>query len=197
MSPRTASRAVDWPEVRRRVDELRRVLDRDARPAPEQLRQILRARARELARPVAAWEETREREVLTLELDGGSYAFDVRRVVEVGRTANVVPLPGAPPPLLGLTEWRGKVLLLVDLPSMLGRASGSPVRSHQIVLGDQNTTFGVLIDAVGEVRAIGQGDVTPVPATFTDTTELAAGMLSSAVLVLDHDALVRRVAQLR
>ncbi len=198
MSPGTRSGPVDWPDVRRRIEELRRVVESDARPAPEDVRRILGARARELARPIASEEAASEREILTLTLDGELYALDTRGIVAVGRTGDLVPLVGAPPPLLGLTAWRGNVLLLVDLPSLLGRQSSSPVeRRHQIVLGGGDTTFGVLVDAVGEIRSIRPREIAPVPETLAATAELAVGVVSAAVLVLDHDALVRCVAQLR
>jgi hypothetical protein len=61
--------------------------------------------------------------LLRFELAGAAYALrlaDVRGVVECGTLRGI---PRAPAAVLGVTEWRGNLLTVVDLPRLLGHAS--------------------------------------------------------------------------
>jgi chemotaxis signal transduction protein len=59
------------------------------------------------------------RRTLGFELDGQRFAL---RLADVGGLANCGPIravPGSPPAVLGLTEWRGTLLTVLDLPRLL------------------------------------------------------------------------------
>lgn len=59
--------------------------------------------------------------LLYFELDGEGYGFPVADVAGVISCGNLRAVPGASASVLGLTEWRGAVLTVLDLPRLLGR----------------------------------------------------------------------------
>jgi chemotaxis signal transduction protein len=59
-----------------------------------------------------------------------SLALSVSQVPEVLDLPPVTPVPGAPPFALGLINWRGRSVPIIDLAQRLGLASGIAVNEH-------------------------------------------------------------------
>jgi chemotaxis signal transduction protein len=57
---------------------------------------------------------------LCFELGGVDYALPLCAVSGVAECGALRAIPGAPPPVLGVTEWRGHLLTVLDLPRLLG-----------------------------------------------------------------------------
>lgn len=114
---------------------------------------ILEERARRLARPLA---ETGTAsgvvEAMTFSVGRERYAIETRFVAAVARLGELVPLPGANAPVLGVARWRGEVLTIVDVRRLVGE----PARSLDdlgiiIAIGLSGPAFGLLADAVMDV----------------------------------------------
>jgi len=69
-------------------------------------------RAREPVAPAPRW--------LVLRLGRGSYALHVDDVSGVAEPSRLRPVPLAPSGVLGLGQWRGRLLTVIDLPQVLG-----------------------------------------------------------------------------
>src|SRR3546814_4484079 len=83
------------------------------------------------------------------------YAVETRYVREVTRFADFTTVPGAPNFVVGVTNLRGGVLVVFDLRKILGiPAPGLTDLSRVIVHGRERAEFGILADAVHEVRII-------------------------------------------
>lgn len=65
---------------------------------------------------------------LTFRLARRSYALPLRRTSGVRDMGTVRGIPGAPPAWLGLTDWSGHVLSVIDLPHVLGDAAVDDAR---------------------------------------------------------------------
>jgi chemotaxis-related protein WspB len=81
--------------------------------------------------------------LLTFTAGPNRYAVDVVRVVEVVPRVNLRPIPHAPSFLAGLLGYRGKVVPVIDLSSLLGAPPCRDRLSTRIILvntapGDQN-----------------------------------------------------------
>jgi hypothetical protein len=65
---------------------------------------------------------------LTILLTGRRFALGLEQVWGVGPPRDVRFVPGAPDTVAGLTEWRGSILTVLDLPRILGvgRAGDRP-----------------------------------------------------------------------
>ncbi len=89
-----------------------------------------------------------QRELLLVEAGGILLATVLTDVDEVARLpAAVTPVPGAPASLVGVIQWRGRVVPLVDLDRFLGIVGDEPVRRRTLILvpfGD--ATVGVVVD---------------------------------------------------
>jgi hypothetical protein len=57
--------------------------------------------------------------ILVFELAGQPYALPVSAVSGVAPCGPIRPVPRAPAAVLGLSEWRGNVLIVFDLPRLL------------------------------------------------------------------------------
>jgi purine-binding chemotaxis protein CheW len=112
----------------------------------------------------------------------------VRRVV---KALAVHPLPGAAPELLGLAEYAGEPLAVVDLARLVGAAAGaSPTTPVTVVAAagppEARELVGLAADAALEVVALAPGAMTP------GDGGLAAGEIDVAgevVRVVDLEAL--------
>lgn len=155
---------------------------------------ILRARARELARPAVAEASGDEREIITFALGGDRYGVESHRLREVFRPRDLALLPGAEPPLYAVTPWRGGLLTILDLRGMLGlRGTGITDLSHVLVLGAERTSLGVLIHTVHEIVRFEEDALVQPPARRSlQGDEPLLGMTREGVLVLDAAMLLQR-----
>jgi chemotaxis-related protein WspB len=90
--------------------------------------------------------------VLTFRAAGNDYALEVRRVVEVVPRINLREIPHAPDCLLGLFDYRGVVVPVVDLGILLGASPCQNRLSTRIILVESQPEL-----AVREVRPGGYG----------------------------------------
>jgi chemotaxis signal transduction protein len=57
-------------------------------------------------------------------LGGRRYALRVAAAAGLAECGPIREVPGAPPAVVGLTEWRGNILTVLDLPHLLGHPPG-------------------------------------------------------------------------
>jgi purine-binding chemotaxis protein CheW len=177
------SAAVDWADVRRRLDAAAARHD-----TPEDARRVLEERARRLARPPAEAAAEEPLEVLVFARGGERFAVETRHVVEVFRLRALTPLPGAEARVAGLTAWRGEILAVHDLrPGGAAGAEGAEPRV--VVLGGDDPAFGLVADAVEGLLLLAPADVLPLPPAARPRDPLR-GVAGDGLLVLDAEALV-------
>jgi chemotaxis-related protein WspB len=74
--------------------------------------------------------------LLTFQADESLYAVDVTRVVEVVPRVNLRRLPHAPVFLVGVFDYRGIIVPVIDLGTLLGSSACRSLLSTRIVLVD-------------------------------------------------------------
>jgi purine-binding chemotaxis protein CheW len=106
-------------------------------------------------------------EALVVRLGVGRFAVELDAVVEVGRVPEVTRIPGAPSWLAGIANWRGRLLPVLDLRSLLG-ADRDPLQgaARVVVLDREGTSLGIVVDAVDGTGAL--GGVEEFPAALAD-----------------------------
>jgi purine-binding chemotaxis protein CheW len=153
--------------------------------------ELLRRRAAALARVPRREVSTSTVNAVLFKLGQEQYAIEAARVLEVAALRDLTPLPGAPPPLLGLTHWRGEVLTVLDLRAVLGvRTQGLTDLRRLIVVAGRRRAFGILADQAREIIAI-DTSLLQRARDRDEQTDLIAGMTDDAVLMIDADALAR------
>jgi len=150
------------------------------------VRAVLDERARVLARPLAAPAAGEQLEVLTLALAGERYALESRYVVEVFKLRELALLPGAERPVLGATAWRGRLLTVLDLRTILELpAAALDDLGYVVVLEGERPAFGILADAVHDVVGLAGSDVGDPPDGVAASRMFLKGVAPGVLLVLD------------
>jgi purine-binding chemotaxis protein CheW len=94
--------------------------------SPNEARHVLEERARQLARPLARdAAQIAGVDMLTFSVSRERFAIDSRYVFAAFMLQDLVPLPGATAPVVGLTRWRGDVLTVIDLRGLVGAATNA------------------------------------------------------------------------
>ena len=110
---------------------------------------------------------------VVIRLAGSRYALPLAAVVEVGRVPPITRVPGLPGWLVGVTNWRGRLLAVVDLGPLLGGPKTAVAGTTRLLLVSQAAaTLGVLADSVD-----GVGPVTGEPEPAVGTLRADAAML--------------------
>lgn len=124
------------------------------------------------------------------------YAVDVLTVREIFSLPELTPLEGAPAYFIGVVNWRGRVIPVMDLALRFGRAPRPySLRDSVVVLEMEGMVIGILVNAVHEVRSIPEEVVDPPP-TYGGQTDVRFldGVAKSGdelVMLLRLDNLIR------
>lgn len=165
---------------------------------------ILEERARHLAkRPATANAPTFGVDVVSFSVARERFAIESRFVFAVFHLHELVPLPGARAPVVGVTRWRGDVLTVLDLRRVLGgtgRALDDLARV--VVVGASNAAFGVLADTVDDLVSIDPTKlftlpvdrVPEIPGVLRGVTAEGIHFLDAAVLIAHQDGVANATA---
>lgn len=127
-----------------------------------EVEQILRARARALAR---AQEDTAKRaedaEVLVVRVGRARYAVPLSGLGGVVVLDALTPLPGAPDFVAGLAQVHGHVLTIVSLAAVLGESPEPPTAA--LLVGADAESFGLGVSAYENVIAHAPSALAPPP----------------------------------
>lgn len=157
----------------------------------ERVRQILEQRARRLARPPAPPRPDDLMEVVTFHLGRERYALAALRVREVFRLQAYSSLPGAPPPIAGVSSHRGELLTLIDLRSTLGLSSAAlNDLGRVLVLERGRTRVGLLVDRVEGAAELPRSSLHPAPSRGPTPADLLLGVSEDALILLDVDGIL-------
>jgi purine-binding chemotaxis protein CheW len=134
-------------------------------------------------------------EAVVVRLGSGRFAAPLDAVAEVGRVPSVTRIPGAPAWLAGVANWRGRLLPVLDLRSLLGADATTLGRSARlVVLSADGVSAGIIVDAVDGTGAL-ESAVDEFPAALADRgSSLLCGQVPAAegpIAVLDPRAVLR------
>ncbi|HWH30966.1 MAG TPA: chemotaxis protein CheW [Mycobacteriales bacterium] len=126
-------------------------------------------------------------EVVVVRLGGTRYGLAMAHVAEVGRPPVLTRVPGLPEWVAGVANWRGRVLGVLDVRTLLGGAR-SPLdrRGRMVVLTSprsRTTTVqvGLLVEDVEGSALVDAEQVEPPLASLPDrTAALLAGQVTDA-----------------
>lgn len=154
---------------------------------PRDAAQILRDRARALARVEAPPPDVLPIEVLGFELGKERYAVETRYVREVCVLRNLSPLPCTPPFVLGIFSARGRILPVIDIRTLFdlpGQGLGN--LNRVVAVADGEMELGLLVDAIGGVQTVPATALQPALPTLAGTrAEYLKGVTADRLAVLD------------
>lgn len=179
---------IDWGGVKRRLEAVEAAIARGWAPSPEEARKILKARSEALAREPERGEAAGESiEILEFRLAYESYGIESSFVREVCPLKDYTPVPCTPPFVLGIVNVRGQVLSVVDLKKFFELPEkGLSDLNKVIIVHGRDTEFGILADAVTEVRAVPAAEIQPSLPTLTGIRqEYLKGVTRERLVILD------------
>ncbi|MBI3044202.1 MAG: chemotaxis protein CheW [Betaproteobacteria bacterium] len=186
--PGGGKKAVDWAEIKRRLEAGRLAIERGWAPAPEEARKILKARASALARkPQSDAVAGESLEILEFQLAYERYGIESSFVREVCALKDFTPVPCTPPFVLGIVNVRGQILSVVDVKKFFELPEkGLSDLNKVIIVHAGDAEFGILADAVGGVRPILVADIQPSLPTLTGIRqEYLKGVTRDRLVILD------------
>ncbi len=126
--------------------------------------------------------DARPDEVVVVVLGGCRYALPLPAVAEVGRPPALTRVPGLPDWVAGVTNWRGRVLGVVDLRTLLAAdATALDRRGRLVVLSRGSVTVGLLTEGVEGTAAVDSLALEPTLAHLpTTASALLTGQVTDA-----------------
>jgi purine-binding chemotaxis protein CheW len=188
----TPDRLAEWAERQRLLEAARERLAPRWERDPDRAHEILAERARALARPLIppAWGAATE--ALTFELGNETYALEARYLRAVFQLHQLAPIPGATPPVFGVSAWRGALLTILDLRQLLGLPTTGLTDMNQVlVLGEARAAFGILADAAVGLVKIPVSAIRPPAEGVAIRREYLRGITPEAIVVLDATKLLQ------
>lgn len=102
-------------------------------------------------------------ELVVVRLGGCRYALPMASIAEVGRPPGLTRVPGLPGWVAGVANWRGRVLAVLDLRSLLGEQSGGlDRRGRLVVVAHLGVRVGLLVESVAGASVVEAEAVEPV-----------------------------------
>lgn len=92
-----------------------------------------------------------------------AYALDVTLVVQIVHPSAIDPLPYMPPAVLGVVDFRGAVVPVVDLRQRFGLGPGDGLRAKWIVVRKGQLMGALVVDEVQDVFGVPLSDLRPAP----------------------------------
>ncbi len=136
-----------------------------------------------------------EKQVVLFDLGGETYGLDIATVSEIIRMQPVTKVPKAPVYVEGVINLRGKVIPVIDLGKRFGIDKTDRDKNNRIVVVNiQNTTIGIIVDAVTEVLRVPASSIEPVTDIVTfgylDYLQGIAKLDEKMVILLSLDKLL-------
>jgi len=92
------------------------------------------------------------------------YAVEIMRVREIIKPLEIVPIPHAPPAVLGVADHRGEVVPVLDVRMRFGLPAQPPTRRTKWIVVELGARLvGLVVDSVTEVFGAGDKDQRGVP----------------------------------
>jgi purine-binding chemotaxis protein CheW len=190
---RQERRSVDWSEVHRRLLNTRAGIERALTPALEEKKRILKARAREVAQEIGEKSTSEETiDVVELLLAQEAYGIESTYVREVYPLKELTRLPDTPTFVLGIINVRGQIVSVVDLRRFFDLPETEiGENSKVVIIRSDEIEFGILADAVTDVRSIALEEIRPPLPTLTGgRAEYLRGVTNERLAVLDAEKIL-------
>ncbi len=183
---------IDWSDIHRRLEQSAAALEGKIVLTAEKKKQTLRERARLLSRENAGAPAEKPLEVLEFTLAYESYGIELGCVREVWPLKDYAEVPGTPRFIFGIVNVRGRIVSVVDLKHFFDLpAKGLTDFNKIIIIGNEHMEFGLLADAVANVRQVRPDEIGASLPTLTGVRlDYLKGVTDDRLIVLDGGKLL-------
>jgi purine-binding chemotaxis protein CheW len=132
---------------------------------------------------------------ITCRLGGESYGIEVKQVREILRINNVLPVPGAPDCVVGITNIRGNVVTVIDGRRRLNLpAQELTDAARMIVLESSDEVAAIIVDSVSDVMDMPVSAIDASPKLNSrEDAHYISGVISndsSLIIILNVDRFI-------
>lgn len=121
-------------------------------------------------------------QLVVFSLDSEEYAVDIKELKEVIKVPVITPLPNSPSFVKGILNLRGKIVVALDLEKRFNLVrEDNKQAKHIIVVQNQDTDFGILVDQVKEVIWVDKDSIQKTPELAT--SKIKADYLQGVVVI--------------
>jgi|GEM_PF-38407 len=106
-----------------------------------------------------------EEQLVTMAVDGQHFGLSILSVQDIVETHAITQVPLAPSAISGVMNLRGRIVTVINLRRILGKTDDSESRMG-VTVEYKGDLYTILVDQIGEVRLLDQGDFEAVPATL-------------------------------
>ncbi|MFZ5468327.1 MAG: chemotaxis protein CheW [Myxococcota bacterium] len=160
---------------------------------PAEEREVLRARAKEVARTPEAVSDGELLSVLELHSRGQTLALPLSFVEGVTELVSLAAVPRAPPLVRGLVAFRGEVLIGLELSALIGGIDAGFADLRKVIaVAAGATKIGILAEKVISVRQVAAAGFKPDPVS---TLPFVVGTDENLLSLLDPAELVGYVVR--
>lgn len=153
--------------------------------SPADVQRILRERAARLAEVIVEPEVVVSNiEVVVVHVGEQRFAVECIHVRESCSLKELTPVPCTPDHVVGIVNFRGEIVPIVDLEILLGFGVVEGGRGQFLVVTSPLGLVGLLIDTVGEVHEVPEAAATKGSSPYTK------GVVLDDVAVLDVQAMI-------
>ena len=190
---KSAKKTINWQEVHARLETSQIALDRESAPTAEQIKKILKQRARALAQEPEIRSAAQDYlEVVEFMLGYERYGIESAYVREVYPLTELVPLPGTPAFVLGIVNVRSQILSVIDLKKFFGLPEKGLTNLNKIIIiQDDKMEFDILADNIDGVRKVSINDMqVSIPALTGIRADYIKGVTGGSLIILDAKKLL-------
>jgi len=137
--------AIDWEAVRQQIEIAGQKLAASQEMSQTALEEAWARRAAQIAQKIREEEQGDVLKAAIVRLDGELYGLDVRHIFDIRNLDRVTFVPRAPSWVLGVVNWRGRILSVINFRRFLGLPTNDAVEEGK-------TTQRLVVVQVGEVE---------------------------------------------
>ena len=141
-----------------------------------------------------------EARYVTFSVQGQCYGAPIEQIRETVKCGPLTKVFLTPSWILGVSNLRGSILLIIDLPNLMNLSSTNYYSSSRIVvLRNDKAHVGILVNGVGPLYTIEKKSIKPPPKTLSkDAIALLSGIASieesSPIRIIDIPAIFESLA---
>jgi purine-binding chemotaxis protein CheW len=149
--------------------------------------EILRARAQRVAAGIKTEDETAVFTVLLVTVQQERYAMPVEQINSIFERITVVPVPGTPPFIAGISNIRGRIIPVLDLGLLMNIPGERSTDSGVLVLVEtRELEVAFRVDATLESQTFPNTSLSALPTDFeAKRSTYLRGLLPGGIALLD------------
>lgn len=153
--------------------------------------QILKVRAERAARVEQNEGHEELLTVLSLQISGERYALPIEFVSSAYEGLSITRVPCVPPGVAGIANIRGRIILVIDMKTLLNIPGAATDSKVFVMLNDGDLDVALLVDSIGDVETLPISSMLPVPANSDlERNGHIRGLFGGSLALLDLASLV-------